>query len=395
MRDVMKLMEGAPPPPESQVTVADWRAPGVCRWSFSHVRQLLPTAPMPPAPVPASLPEARQDLSGLTVDDQATSLATCLESNATDGFVVLHRGRLVHEWYGGWGAPDRQHIIFSISKSLTALLVGTLVGEGVLDADREVAHYLPETKGSAYDGATLRHVLDMTVASAFSEEYLDEDGIFMAYRKAAAWNPPEEGEASEGLRNFLARLPASDGAHGRRFHYCSPHSDLLGWIVERAAGDRFASLMSQHLMQPAGLSHEGYITLDTFGAPRVAGGICVTARDLARLGEMVRCGGAVGVSQIVPESWITDLRSCDTRRAWLAQSDGPRHFPNGCYRSKWYQTGLSDDEVCGIGIHGQWLWINPAREVVIVHLASQDAPVDPDNRPGLVSMLQATARALG
>ena len=395
MSEVMKLMQGAPPSPDRQVTVADWRAPGVCRWSFSHVRQLLPTAPMPSAASPAPLPEARQELSDLTVDERGAGLAAYLQANATDAFIVLHRGRLVHEWYGGWGAPDRQHIVFSISKSLTALLVGKLVGDGVLDVDQQVTHYLPETKGSAYEGATVRHVLDMTVASAFSEEYLDEDGIFMAYRRATAWNPPEEGASSEGLRRFLARLPASDGAHGARYHYCSPHSDLLGWIVERAAGDSFPALMSRHLTQPSGLAAEAYVTLDTFGAPRAAGGICVTPPDLARLGEMVRCGGAVGARQVVPESWIADMRTHDTRRAWLAQIDGPRHLPDGCYRSKWYQTGLPEQEICAIGIHGQWLWINPVREVVIVHLASQDAPTDPDNRPGLIAMLRATARAVG
>ena len=395
MSDVMRLMQGAPPAPDRQVTVADWRAPGVCRWSFSHVRQLLPTAPMPPVDTPLVLPAAPQDLSGLPVSDDGTSLADFLQANATDAFAVLHRGRLVHEWYGGWGAPDRQHIIFSVSKSMTALLVGVLAGEGILDPDQLVTHYIPETRGSAYEGATLRHVLDMTVASAFTEEYLDEDGIFMTYRRATAWNPPEEGASSEGLRSFLARLPALDGAHGERFHYCSPHSDLLGWIAERAAGDNFAALMTRHLMQPTGLAAEAYITLDTFGAPRAAGGICLTATDLARLGEMVRCDGAVGARQVVPESWIADIRGHDTHAAWLAQIGGPNRFPEGCYRSKWYQTGLPDGEFCGIGIHGQWLWINPAREVVIVHLASQDAPTDPHNRAALIAMLRHVARALG
>ena len=393
MPDPMKLMQGAPPPPEMQVSVSDWRAPGACRWSFSHVRQLLPTAPMPPSASPAGLPEARQDLSSVPVTDDGMALADFLAGNATDGFIVLHRGWLVWEWYGGWGGAERQHIIFSISKSLTALLTGILVGDRVLDPDRPVSHYLPETVGSAYETATLRHVLDMTVASGFSEEYLDEDGIFMAYRRAAAWNPPEEGGSSEGLRQFLSRLPASDDAHGERFHYCSPHSDLLGWLIERAVGDSFAAIAASRLMQPCGLASESYITLDTYGAPRVAGGICMTARDLARVGEMVRCGGVAGGRQVVPESWIADLRTKDTRPAWQAQIDGPRHFPNGCYRSKWYQTGLEDDELCGIGIHGQYLWINPARETVIIHLASQDAPTDPDSRPGMISMLQATARA--
>ena len=395
MQDPMKLMQGAPPPQGMQVSVADWRAPGVCRWSFSHVRQLLPTAPMPPATEPAELPEAKQDLSSIPVTETGTGLADFLAGNATDAFVVLHRGRLVWEWYGGWGASDRQHIVFSISKSLTALLTGILVGDGALDPDRPVSYYLPETTGSAYETATLRHVLDMTVASGFSEEYLDEDGIFMAYRRAAAWNPPEEGSASEGLRSFLSRLPASNETHGARFHYCSPHSDLLGWVIERASGESFSSICAARLMQPCGLAHESYVTLDTFGAPRVAGGICMTARDLARIGEMVRCGGAAGGSQIVPESWVADIRTHDARPAWQAQTDGPRHFPNGCYRSKWYQTGFDDDELCGIGIHGQYLWVNPKRETVIVHLASQDAPTDPDSRPGMIAMLQATSRACG
>ena len=116
---------------------------------------------------------------------------------------------------------------------------------GVLDPETPVSHYLPETKGSAYETATLRHVLDMTVASGFSEEYLDEDGIFMVYRRAAAWNPPEEGGSSEGLRSFSPdfRLPTARTARGST--YCSPHSDLLGWVIERAAGDSFASLAAR------------------------------------------------------------------------------------------------------------------------------------------------------
>jgi CubicO group peptidase (beta-lactamase class C family) len=375
MDNVMKLMQGAPPSPDRQVTVADWRAPGVCRWSFSHVRQLLPTAPMPPAAAPVSVPEARQDLSNLKVDDKGTSLDDFLQTNATDALVVLHRGRLVHEWYGGWGAPDRQHIIFSISKSLTALLVGSLVGEGVLDPDQHVTHYLPETKGSAYDGATLRHVLDMTVASAFSEEYLDEDGIFMAYRRAAAWNPPEEGGSSEGLRRFLARLPASDGAHGGRFHYCSPHSDLLGWIVERVAGGSFAAVMSQRLMQPTGLAAEAYITLDTFGAPRVAGGICVTAIDLARLGEMVRCGGAVRGTASCARKVGSPICEPATRATpgWHRVTAHVISLMAATGRNGTRQVLRTMNSVASAFMASGCGSI-PAREVVIVHLASQDAP---------------------
>ena len=85
----MKLMQGAPPSPDRQVTVADWRAPGVCRWSFSHVRQLLPTAPMPPSAFPTEVPEARQNLSSLKVNEEGNSLADYLQANATDALAPL------------------------------------------------------------------------------------------------------------------------------------------------------------------------------------------------------------------------------------------------------------------------------------------------------------------
>ena len=181
--------------------------------------------------------------------------------------MVMRDGRLVFDWFGGFGNANRPHIAFSVSKSLAGLLVGILVEAGILDPEQQLTHYLPEIAGSAYEGASLRHLLDMTVASAFVEDYLDTSGVFMAYRRASAWNPVEEGHTTEGLRAFLAELPASDGNHGRRYHYCSTHTDLLGWVIERAAGGTVADLLSSHLFRPAGTRTEAYITLETYGHP--------------------------------------------------------------------------------------------------------------------------------
>ena len=146
-------------------------------------------------------------------------------------------------------------------------------------------------------------------------------------------------------------------------------------------------------MQPLGAAHDGYVTLDAFGAPRVAGGICVAPHDLLRFAEMVRNFGTVGTRQIVPEDWIAEFRSFDDTGPWQRQQDGPRHFPHGSYRSKWYRTGLPDDEFAAIGIHGQWIWVNPAREVSIIRMASNDLPIDPDAGPVLPAAFDAVCRA--
>jgi len=398
---IASLMQGAPPRAQDQVTLANWREPGYARWSFSHIRQLLPTAPINAAAKPTALnaaPEFQRDLGSLDFagpDGERRHLDDSLRQSHTDAFMVMHRGRLVFDWFDGFGGPTRQHIIFSVSKSVAGLLTGILVEAGILDPDQTVSHYLPEVAKSAYDGATLRHVLDMTVASGFVEDYLDRSGVFMAYRRAAAWNPPEEGHASEGLRAFLAKLPASDGQHGQRHHYCSPRTDLLGWLIERATGQRLAVLLSDLLMQPLGIAHEAYVTIETFGAPRLAGGICITPPDLLRLAEMARCGGAVGSRQIVPDAWIADFANHADTTAWQRQTGGARLFDKGTYRSKWYRTGFDENEFCAIGIHGQWIWINPVREVAIIRMASHDLPIDTKTDRLLLQAFKACCQALG
>jgi CubicO group peptidase (beta-lactamase class C family) len=101
----------------------------------------------------------------------------------------------------------------------------------------------------------------------------------------------------------------------------------------------------------------------------------MTARDLARVGEMMRCGGAAGRRQIVPEDWVHDTLNGGDAAAWKA-GDFSFLLPDGRYRNKWYQTGFPGGAFCGIGIHGQWLYVDPATETVAVKLSSQPLPVD-------------------
>jgi CubicO group peptidase (beta-lactamase class C family) len=280
---------------------------------------------------------------------------------------------------------------------MAALLAGVLVNRGMLDPKNLVTDYLPELLKSAYAGATIQHLLDMQIASGFREDYADSDGIFMAYRLAAAWNPVEEGGKTEGLRHFLTQMPKSDAVpHGQNHHYCSPHSDVLGWVIERAGNDSFAKQFSNYILQPCGGRHEGYITLDTFGAPRVSGGMCLGLYDLLIIGEMVRNRGYANGHQVVPASWIDDMTVVRDNQIWRAQNQGEGHrlFANGNYRSLWYQSGFKDQDICAIGIHGQWLWINPKKEVVIVKLASHHSEVDTDTDRLMVAAFAAIAGAL-
>jgi len=133
--------------------------------------------------------------------------------------------------------------------------------------------------------------------------------------------------------------------------------------------------MSQRLWQPMGAEHDAYVTIDAHGASRTAGGICVTLRDLARLGEMVRMSGKANGQQVVPENWIADMWANGDPTAW-AKGDMVNLFPKGRYRSQWYVSDEKSTALCAIGIHGQWIYIDPKAEMVIVKQSSQRLPSD-------------------
>ena len=133
---IHRLMSGFPPTAADQVKASNWRTPRRVRWSFNHVRELLPTATIAPAANPATLTVTTEDLANLTFFDQhnkCLTLQNFLTACHTDAFAVLHRGKLVFDWFEGFGAIDKPHITFSITKSMAGLLAGILVDRGLLD----------------------------------------------------------------------------------------------------------------------------------------------------------------------------------------------------------------------------------------------------------------------
>jgi len=207
------------------------------------------------------------------------------------------------------------------------------------------------------------------------------------------WNPSAEFPYEGGLHHFLATLKKDQAPHGERFEYASPNSDLLGWILERAAGAPMAELLTRHLWQPLGAETDGYITVDRHGAARTAGGICVTMRDLARFGDMVRERGRANGRQVVPESWIDDIFTRGSEEAWT-KGEMTGLLKRARYRSKWYVPSDLPDTLIAIGIHGQWIYIDRPAGVTVVKLSSQPLPVDDPLDVRILAMFRAIANAL-
>jgi CubicO group peptidase (beta-lactamase class C family) len=375
----MDLMTGFPPEADRVVTLANWRTPPFNRWAFNHVSELVPSAfvraatgARPLEREARSLPDFRLAHAGDTL-----GFGDWLAASFTDSIVVLKDGKVVHETYVEGQSPDLPHIWMSVSKSVLGLVAGSVAGRGQLDVDAPLTELIPELAGSAFAGASVRDALDMRVGIRFDEDYLARSGPIIEYRKSHLWDPLPVGERPSDLRSFLCTLGDRDGEHGGRFHYVSPNTDLLGWVLERATGTRYADLVSQVLWQPIQAERDAYITVDRFGAPRCAGGFCATPRDMARLGRLFVHGGRHDGVQVVPAGWMRDIVEFDGKAAWRSGDffdlfEGREMH----YRSKWYVLRGERPLVFGVGVFGQHLFIDPAADLVVAKCASQPMPLD-------------------
>ena len=378
------------PAPEVQgvpVTALNWQDPPANRWAFWHVGDLLPTYRVPrgdgaPRPLPAAA--ARPDLLAVPVtrmDRTPGTVGDVLGDTYTDAYLVLQDGALVTEWYGPLGAPDRPHALMSVSKSVVGCVAAVLIDRGQLDPDAEITSYVPELAGSGYAGALVRHVYDMRSGVRFGEEYTNPDSDIRRLDEWVEWQPGQ-GEP-RGLYRFLATLRA-EAPHGERFLYRSAESDVLGWVCERAAGRPMAELVSELIWAPMGAEYDALLLHDGFGTAVHDGGLCATARDMARFGQMLLDGGQVpdgagGTRRVVPPQWL--------RRAWAVDSDvrsvfaaSPAEwaFPGGWYRHQfWFRPGDHGDVLLCLGIHGQMVHVSRRTGTVCVKFSTWPDAQDP------------------
>lgn len=156
------------------------------------MREVVPSADIPNVPGDVWRLESQpRDFCSFRFEHggKAYSLDQFLDKTDTDGLVILHRGKVILERYGNGMTTDTPHILMSVSKSLTAVVAGTLTEQGKLDPERAVVSMIPELKGSVYSDAMVRHVLDMRVGLEFDEDYLATSGPIAEYRKSTNWNP--------------------------------------------------------------------------------------------------------------------------------------------------------------------------------------------------------------
>lgn len=348
------------------LTLSNFQFGPVNRWSFSNLREVLPTVNIERGERVLELSRSADYVDDFSVHfkGQQQPINVVVQSEYIDGLLVLKDGEIVFEKYYGHLTESQPHLMNSISKSVVGLVAGKLAGDGIIDLSRTVAHYVPTLADSGWGPDSLQTVMDMKDGSDYTELYPDFTTTFRIQDCAIGWTDadycPDNGP--RGLYEFLPTVGRNEAKLGK-FDYRSGSTDVLGWVLEEATGEPLAELISRYIWKPMGAEFDAYITVDEGGFVLADHGMNSTLRDLGRVGLLVLNKGKAFGQQVVPADFIEDLHS----------QPGDEHWPYDAveglepyYRSFWWGNGNEGRHVGGSGIHGQTLRVAPEAGIVVV-----------------------------
>ncbi|WP_186647186.1 serine hydrolase domain-containing protein [Fluviispira vulneris] len=297
---------------------------------------------------------------------EKSKIKDMLFNTRTDSFIVVKDGVIVYENYFD-GQNDRtRHIIMSVSKSLTGLLVASLIDEGKLNPNAKVSEYIPELKKSGYADATVQQILDMLIHMKYSEEYANPNAEINNYGAtlgSGEYSPNYKGEKS--IRGFLATLQKVN--IGKEFHYATPTTDVMCWLAEKATNTPVEKIMEQRIWSTMGMTRDAFVVNDAKGTISCGGGFNVTALDLAKIGVMLSNKGEFNGAQILPKSVIEKLMDGGDKNAYK-KLNSTSVFKS--YKNQFWIVGNKNKAFSALGISGQWVYVDPTEKVVIIKQSS-------------------------
>ncbi|MFC4669200.1 serine hydrolase domain-containing protein [Seohaeicola nanhaiensis] len=340
--------------------------------NFSHMDRAFLTTPVKRGALPESeLPKGPDAELPAGVDQW-------IRDRSVTSLLVMKNGKIVHESYHlGTTAQDRR-ISWSLAKSYLSALFGTLVADGTIASlDEPVTTYAPSLKGSAYDGATIRNVLNMASGVTFDEDYLDYNSDINRMGRVVA--------LGGRLDDFAAGLTERFTAPGTQWQYVSIDTHVIGMVIRGATGRSVPDLLSERIMAPLGMEQEAYYITDGAGVAFVLGGLNITTRDYARFALMIQQDGRYNGAQVVPKAWIEDSTAASAPTA-------PGQIGYGY--QWWIPAGGPPGEVLGRGIYGQYLYIDRVKGVVIVVTAADRGFRNPGVNDANIAMMRAIAQGI-
>jgi len=347
-------------PPPNDVIARAQAFEGDQDYFFQNASELYPTRTVARAESSEPLPRADGLLDGFSYefDGQAKTLDDLYTDMETSGLIIVHEGRVVHESYGRGADAGTRFTTWSLVKSITSTLVGAAVADGLIDdVDDPLEKYLPEVIGTAYEGVTVKHALQMSSGVRYDPNLwdgkMDDTVEFMTQSVVTGQKPSFD----------LAIKYKREHEPGTVFNYNTAESQVLLELVRRVSGITAADYLEQSIWRPLGMEHDAGWIIDAAGADGAEiGGAMFNAalRDWARFGVFVERGGIWNEDQILPVDWVDRATVSDEAHIM----PGEVH-PNPNRGYAWHWWTYADGTFTASGANGQTLYIDRENDIVV------------------------------
>lgn len=306
------------------------------------------------------LPVGEIEIPSIDIEGDIWELGDVLQRHDTLAFVIIEDGALAYEWYRDDHGPAIPSMLFSVSKSVTSLLVGAAIHDGLIHSVADpVTAYIPELADRGFDRVTVEDLLRMD-----SElDYIEDDNPFGIH---------VEFNYTADLEGDILNLQLRDEPD-QAFRYKSGDNAVLGLLLDRALGSTsITDYLNTRLLAQMGSEHGGvWSTDDVDGLERTWCCLALTARDVARFGQLILNQGSWNDEQLVPldylEASFTPAYGAD---AW------PPDYENSLLTSYGYQWWLIGEEaIVAFGKDGQYLYVHPNHNIVIVRLGESQGRI--------------------
>lgn len=310
-------------------------------------------------------------------EGQTYDVRRFMEKTNAGGVIVLHKGKVVMEEYALGYGPGQRWTSFSVGKSMSSTLAGAALRDGYIKSlDDLVTRYVPGLKGSAYDGVTVRQLLQMTSGVKWNEDYADPNSDVGLIRTEKSVN------GSDPMVTFMSRRPR-EAQPGSKFVYKTGETHLVGAVVRAATGKTLSEYLSEKVWRPYGMEMDAVWMLDDAGHEYAGCCVSATLRDFARFGQFFMDGAKVDGQLVVPADWV---KAATTTSPAAKRTDGSGYG---------YQWWVSKPPVYQAqGIFGQTIRINPEKELIIVVQSANRTASDREAGAARTAFLNAVDAAI-
>lgn len=329
--------------------------------NFQNMESIFDASNLEPSPQPLIFPK-RLDFKQIETFDyqgKTYNLDEYLKRTNHEGLLILHKDTIVYEQYANGLTPTTTHISWSMSKSVLATMLGIAHDEGLFQLDEPVTKYLPQFKGTGYDGVPIKHLLQMSSGVGFNEDYTDYNSDINRFGRMFA-----KGSSFEDFAKSLKNEKPS----GTYNHYVSMDTQVLGILLAKITGQSLTEFAQKRLWNPMGMQDNAQWIIDDVGFEMALGGLNVTMRDYAKLGQLYLHNGQLNGNKILSRDWIRAAITPDAPH--LQPGDHGMSSNHYGYGFQWWIPGGDEGDFFAAGIYNQYIYVQPKKDLVIVKLTA-------------------------